>query len=618
MKQFLLIPALLIIMFTANAQDTLRGLVFGAVLDTLQQDSLSQPVSARGVAAFLLLNDSLKFEITVNGLSGEITEAGIHNESDSILMSLDDFINGNSIRGSLSGMTLNDSLTVPLLNGTAFFVIHTEANPNGEVRGRIKLESDINYGAELTTEQAGIPDTLDMMPQGLSSFNLSLDSTMLEISVQVNQLTSAITNAHLHYGAPGVNGPPVVPLMPYLTGNMIRGFVNLDTLPNRQAFVDSLEMGLVYVNVHTVNYPQGEIRGQLGKREPLAFEAHLAPWLANDSINPETPPGARGLMHMYVNSMMDTLMVHILVDSLSGQANSVNFHLGSEGPVVVPLTDSISGNMIMATLTAEDPQFSEDMDFTTFLDELLNNMINIVVVTDLNPSGELEGPVTGVQRNGTIFQLCSRQEVGTVTNGEKSQGSGFVSIDRNRNNLHYGIAVAGLSSALTGAHFHQAPAGQNGPVIHPLPTDSVVSGFWNDSTFTTDIAALIESGEVYANFHTTVNPEGEIRGQVMWGELCSAPLAVNEIFENEYNVSLYPNPVQSALTLEYQLEKSALVELRVFDLIGKEVSRVALGNKNAGNYKHDLNASQLQNGLYIYSLYLNGQVVSKSKILVNR
>lgn len=621
MKKFLLLVSLLTLFFTVNAQDTLRGLVFSAVLDTTEQDSLTSPSNASGVAAFLYYNDSLHFDITVNGLTGDIMEAGIHSEEDSILMGLDPFIDRNSIRGSMSNMALNDSLVMQLLNGTAFMVIHTEANPGGEIRGRIRLESDINYGAGMDTEQAGITDTLETMPAGLSTFNLSLDSMMLEVNVLVTDLTSPITNAHLHYGAPGEEGPPVVPLMPYNVGNRFVGVVNLDSINDREGFLDSLNMGMVYVNVHTENYPQGEVRGQLARHDALAFDSWMNIKQQTDTINQGTPDSAMGLTHMYINQAMDSLWVHVLVDSLSGHITGSHFHLGppgEPGPVIVPLTDTTMSNMIMVTITAQDTTFSEDLDFSTFLTEALNGNVFINIHTELNPDGEIRGQMMAVTRDGTIFNLCSRQEVGTPMNADNAQGSGFVSMDRNRMNLHYGIAVAELSSPLTGAHFHQAPAGENGPIIHPLETDSTVSGFWNDTTFTQEMAELFESGEVYANFHTVVNPEGEVRGQVMMNNLCLFPLAVNEGIRNEYNINLYPNPVQSVLTIEYQLEKAAKIDIRVYDIIGKEVSALSLGNKPAGNYKEELSASQLQNGLYLYTLYINGNAVYKSKVIVNR
>lgn len=621
MKRFLLSFGLLFTLLTVNAQDTLRGIVFSAIIDTTLQDSLETPSSARGVAGFLLQNDSLLFDITINGLSGEIMEAGIHSEEDSVLISLDNYIDRNSIRGIMPDVSLGDSLVMQMLSGNTYVVIHTEANPDGEVRGRLMTETDINYGTMLDAEQAGITDTLDTTPMGLSSYNLSMDSMVLEINILVNDLTSAITNAHLHYGAPGVSGPPVVPLMPYRNGDTFRGLVMLDSLDNAEEFLDSLNMGHVYVNVHTQNYPAGEIRGQLGRHDALAFDSWLNTEQVTDPLDPATPDSARGFMHMYINEAMDSLWVHVLVDSLSGPVMASHFHIGPPGvpgPVIVPLTDTVVGNVLMVELSTESPEFSDEADFYEFLSEALDGNIYINVHTELNPGGEIRGQVIPVVRPGVVFNLCSKQEVGTVNGGDKAQGSGFVSMDRSRRGLHYGMAVSELSSPLTGAHFHNGMPGVNGPVVHTLPTDSVVSGYWNDSTFTAEMAGLVENGSIYANFHTTMNPDGEVRGQVMINNLCAVPLGVNDRIAASYQVSIYPNPVQNSLSVSYQLMREADVEVRVYNLIGKEVSALLLGNKTAGSYTENLDASSLQNGMYIYSLYVNGTAVSNTKVIVNR
>ena len=143
-------------------------------------------------------------------------------------------------------------------------------------------------------------------------------------------------------------------------------------------------------------------------------------------------------------------------------------------------------------------------------------------------------------------------------------------------------------------------------------------GYWADSSFTGVMAELFETGLVYANFHTSVNPDGEVRGQVTINNLCLFPLAVSRPAGNDYNVSLYPNPVQDELTMEYRLLNASSVEVRVFDITGKQVSTLSPGTLPAGSYRQTLSASQLHKGLYLYTLYINGRAVYKSKVLVNR
>jgi hypothetical protein len=87
--------------------------------------------------------------------------------------------------------------------------------------------------------------------------------------------------AHIHAAAEGVNGGVVVPLfstgapVASFSGRLAEGsFVQADItpLPGATAAItmDSLRVlmrtGRAYVNVHTVEFPGGEIRGQIGPR----------------------------------------------------------------------------------------------------------------------------------------------------------------------------------------------------------------------------------------------------------------------------------------------------------------------------------------------------------------
>ena len=88
---------------------------------------------------------------------------------------------------------------------------------------------------------------------------------------------------------------------------------------------------------------------------------------------------------------------------------------------------------------------------------------------------------------------------------------------------------------VTAAHIHQGNAGENGPVLVTLynnPTPSAMTnGELAKGTITatnlegplagkqiTDLISMIKSGGTYANVHTTANPMGEIRGQIVEGK----------------------------------------------------------------------------------------------------
>ena len=96
----------------------------------------------------------------------------------------------------------------------------------------------------------------------VGTYNDVTDS--LIYTVTFSGLSSNVTAAHFHgFVPPGILGPviffPVNPAFP--TGVMSASFI--DSVKLTQGQEDSLKMGLIYFNIHTSNFPGGEIRAQL-------------------------------------------------------------------------------------------------------------------------------------------------------------------------------------------------------------------------------------------------------------------------------------------------------------------------------------------------------------------
>ena len=64
----------------------------------------------------------------------------------------------------------------------------------------------------------------------------------------------------------------------------------------------------------------------------------------------------------------------------------------------------------------------------------------------------------------------------------------------------------------------------------------------------------------------------------------------------------YPNPFNSSTRIDYQLPKTVLVVLKVFDVLGKEVETLVNERQNAGGYSVQFNASNLPSGVYFYRI----------------
>ena len=77
----------------------------------------------------------------------------------------------------------------------------------------------------------------------------------------------------------------------------------------------------------------------------------------------------------------------------------------------------------------------------------------------------------------------------------------------------------------------------------------------------------------------------------------------------------YPNPFNPSTVIRYSLSENRFVELKVYDLIGKEVASLVSEKQNAGNYEVKFNANTLSSGIYIYALTA-GNFSDKKKMLL--
>jgi uncharacterized repeat protein (TIGR01451 family) len=92
---------------------------------------------------------------------------------------------------------------------------------------------------------------------GTATLLLSPDEQTARLSLNFSGLSSNQTTAHIH--GPGAAGVTAGVLFPLPTGNLSDFVINLSATD-----VQNLKNGLLYINVHSSNFPNGEIRGQFG------------------------------------------------------------------------------------------------------------------------------------------------------------------------------------------------------------------------------------------------------------------------------------------------------------------------------------------------------------------
>jgi hypothetical protein len=78
----------------------------------------------------------------------------------------------------------------------------------------------------------------------------------------------------------------------------------------------------------------------------------------------------------------------------------------------------------------------------------------------------------------------------------------------------------------------------------------------------------------------------------------------------------YPNPFNPTTTIIYGLRERTIVELKVYDVLGREIETIVDGEQNAGFYEIEFKASRLASGIYFYRLQAGNFIETKKMLLL--
>jgi hypothetical protein len=396
--------------------------------------------------------------------------------------------------------------------------VHTIDLPAGEIRGQLVASEDAFFAP-----LSGASEVPANASRALGGAIAELDGTTLTVSGTFSGLESDFATdigAHLHLGLAGENGPVTLPLEVTLEADLRGGaFAAADnTFELSSDQVTALQDRRLYVNVHSVNLPAGEIRGQLAPAGAVRLAAAL-------SGRAEVPAnGSQATGYTLVELTQDGVVVTGAFSGLQSNFNTAigaHLHLGAigvNGPVEVPLVVDVSEDRRSGRFVAMENTFSISEDQA---EALASGRMYVNVHTEALPAGEVRGQV--VSAGTRVFEawLVGTNEVPAVT----TVASGGVIALLNGSELTVAGAFRSLGTPFDtdiGAHIHLGAADENGPVEFPLETelsDEDRSGTFSAEANTFDLSddqreALFE-GRFYVNVHSEGNPAGEVRGQLL-------------------------------------------------------------------------------------------------------
>jgi hypothetical protein len=121
------------------------------------------------------------------------------------------------------------------------------------------------------TGSAERPNKVNTAATGTAEFRWSDDNKDISYTVSVKGLSSLPTGVHIHGPADSNGTAPVLATLDLvdtsMTGTIAKGTIGGSVFEKitREALKELFDWGRAYVNVHTKNYPDGEIRGHFKK-----------------------------------------------------------------------------------------------------------------------------------------------------------------------------------------------------------------------------------------------------------------------------------------------------------------------------------------------------------------
>lgn len=232
---------------------------------------LTNNVGAGGGAVGRLAADGQSFTVDVwtVGATGDLTASHLHEGAAGVTgpvvkTLLVDDTTKRSATGTWAQADASEPFTAARLaalkQGNLYAAIHTATNPNGESRGNLQ---PVRWaGAANLVPVAGATNATGAL--GAAWLTLAADKTAT-IKVYTAGLTGDITGSHIHRGDPGQTGPVVKELTLAPDKKTASGTWTFGTAEGAltDALIADLEVGKLYVAVHTTQNPNGEVRGQL-------------------------------------------------------------------------------------------------------------------------------------------------------------------------------------------------------------------------------------------------------------------------------------------------------------------------------------------------------------------
>lgn len=264
--------------------------------------------------------------------------------------------------------------------------------------------------------------------------------------------------------------------------------------------------------------PQGQLRGQI---LPEGWSVTMF-GLSGDQVVPgvDTAAFGKGGIAVQTESGTGRFSYHVRVTLSDGvdvvAADLAEAFAGANGSVIAQLQRSTSSADVWGTGDVNNPDFVPI--FTAAgLETLLSGAYYVLVATAANPTGEIRGQLLPEGVKLYAVSLSPDEVVGPGVVTSTASASAFATYRLETAELTINLQTA--SPTASGVSLHQAPFGENGPLLFSLFSGVAAPDIWSLATtaLPADRQAALEAHELYLSVTSPDFPEGELRGQIIVG-----------------------------------------------------------------------------------------------------
>ncbi|MEO8598042.1 MAG: CHRD domain-containing protein [Candidatus Solibacter sp.] len=364
------------------------------------------------------------------------------------------------------------------------------------------------------------------------------------------------TGLHIHLGGPTVSGGVVINTGLNAASNVVVK-AGADVV-RRPAQVDGTnaaaltalrglftDPGNYYVNIHTTDFPNGIMRGQL---QPAVGTTLMGVMSSDNEVPVQATGSGMGLVVALATltpsgGLATGVVYQTITYKLFDSTTFTGMHIhqgaaGGNGPVVIN-TGIPAGTLVNPNGGTVGPYYTEidptnATQVATFANLFLNPQSTYINIhTNLHTGGAIRAQLRPTDTMVFPITLDSANEVGTVNlkgtapslitlhtlrNEDGSVAAGSVFFD-----VNYRLAGG---ATFSGLHIHDAGKGANGSISVPMvptydPNFTSDTGFGNYYNYTPGLLTLATLNDItinpenhYVNIHTTVDPGGTARAQL--------------------------------------------------------------------------------------------------------